>query len=65
MSDMQQAGMPQQPAQRSNNTCLIIGIILIVVFVVLPICIGLIAVVVLALLGPSIGNIFSNITIGL
>lgn len=61
MTDMQQAGMPQQPAQRSNNTCLIIAIILLVIFVVIPICVGIIAVVVLALMGPAIGNIFSNI----
>ena len=47
----------EAPAKSKMPVWLIILIIFLVVFCVLPVCV----IVILALLGPAIGNIFSNV----
>jgi len=46
-----------QPAQKGPSTILIIVIVLVALCIIIPICI----ICLLALLGPAIGNVFSNI----
>jgi len=54
-----------QPAPGSNNKWLKIGLIGLVVAVVICIVVACVAfVVVPALLGPSVGNVFSSIVTG-
>jgi hypothetical protein len=46
-----------QPSQKGPNTILIVVLVLVALCVIIPICV----ICLLALLGPAIGNVFSNI----
>ena len=46
-----------QPAKKGPSTVLIVVSVLVALCIIIPIC----TICVLALLGPAIGNVFSNI----
>ena len=56
-----QGAAPAAPA-KSNNSCLVWGLIIVGAVLGLIVIGGCVMIVVLAALGPAIGNIFSNIT---
>jgi hypothetical protein len=56
----------QQPAQQKSGCSPILVVILILVGICLAMTlVAVIVIVILAIMGPAIGNIFSNITVGL
>ena len=56
--EMQQ---PPEPEKKKMPVWLIVVIIAVVVLCVIPICLIVLSPVILALLGPAIGNVFSNV----